>query len=166
MNRNVFIVFALILSNLIAQPGRPGGPGSPYGERMKMMSMWKLTEYLELDENQGDKFFPSMRVHRDGIQKIQAEEIEIFVKYKEKISAGEEISTNDVSNVLDKIQKLEQKRLDARLQFVRDSDKILGPTQQMKLLMFEGHMKKQIYDKMGEYQKQRKMKMRKDRKYR
>ncbi len=164
--RNILIVITLLLGILTAQPGRPGGPGGPYGERMKMMSMWKLTEYLELDEKQGDKFFPSMRIHRDGIQKIQAEEMEIFIKYKEKISAGEEISTGDVSKVLDKIQKLEQKRLDARLQFVRDSDKILGPTQQMKLLMFEGHMKKQIYDKMGEYQKQRKTKMRKGRKYR
>jgi len=158
MKKHVLLVFAMILGSLTAQPGQPGGPAGLYGQHMKMMSMWKLTEYLDLNEQQGDKFFPSMRAHRQGIQKIQAAEKAIFIEYKEKIASGAEISPGEISAVLEKIQKLEEKRLKARMQFVRDSEKILSPAQQMKLLMFEGHMKKQIYDKMGEYDKSRKMK--------
>ena len=57
----------MIMSFAFAQPGRPRGPGGQYSERMEMMMIWKLTEHLELSEEQAEKFFPSMRLHQKQV---------------------------------------------------------------------------------------------------
>jgi len=49
---------------------------------------------------------------------------------------------------LNKVAAYEQKRSKARIDFVKNSGDILNPTQQVKLLMFEGHMKQQVRNRM------------------
>ena len=61
------LLLLFMIGTLAAQPGRPGGPGGQYGERMEMMMIWKLTDHLELTQDQAEKFFPSMRAHQKQV---------------------------------------------------------------------------------------------------
>jgi len=49
---------------------------------------------------------------------------------------------------MNKVASFEQKKSKTRIDFVKNSGDILNPTQQVKLLMFEGHMKQQVRDRM------------------
>ena len=77
--RTIVIISIIGIGSLLAQPGKPRGPGGQYDERMEMMMIWKLTEHLELTEDQAEKFFPSMRAHQKQVLKIRKEEKELFI---------------------------------------------------------------------------------------
>lgn len=142
------LLLLFMIGTLAAQPGRPGGPGGQYGERMEMMMIWKLTDHLELTQDQAEKFFPSMRAHQKQVLKIRKEEKELFTPVYKKVKKGEDISKAEANKLLNKVATYEQKRSKARIDFVKDSGDILNPTQQVKLLMFDGQMKQQVRNRM------------------
>ena len=142
------LLLLFMIGTLAAQPGRPGGPGGQYGERMEMMMIWKLTDHLELTQDQAEKFFPSMRAHQKQVLKIRKEEKELFTPVYKKVKKGEDISKAEANKLLNKVATYEQKRSKARIDFVKNSGDILNPTQQVKLLMFDGQMKQQVRDRM------------------
>ena len=144
----ITLLLLLTVGTLAAQPGRPGGPGGQYSERMEMMMVWKLTDHLELTEAQAEKFFPTIRQYRKGVQKIRKEEMTLFKPMGKKANKGKEIKKSDVDKLLAKINSLEQKKSKARVDFIKKSGKILTPNQQVKLLMFEDHMKQQVKGRM------------------
>ena len=142
------LLLLFMIGTLAAQPGRPGGPGGQYGERMEMMMIWKLTDHLELTQDQAEKFFPSMRAHQKQVLKIRKEEKELFTPLYKKVKKGEDVSKAEATKLLNKVAAYEQKRSKARIDFVKNSGDILNPTQQVKLLMFDGKMKQQVRDRM------------------
>ena len=142
------LLLLFMIGTLAAQPGRPGGPGGQYGERMEMMMIWKLTDHLELTQDQAEKFFPSMRAHQKQVLKIRKEEKELFTPLYKKVKKGEDVSKAEATKLLNKVAAYEQKRSKARIDFVKNSGGILNPTQQVKLLMFDGQMKQQVRDRM------------------
>ena len=144
----VFLASIIGIGSLFAQPGKPKGPGGQYGERMEMMMIWKLTDHLELTQDQAEKFFPSMRAHQKQVLKIRKEEKELFTPLYKKVKKGEDVSKAEATKLLNKVAAYEQKRSKARIDFVKNSGDILNPTQQVKLLMFEGQMKQQVRDRM------------------
>jgi len=149
MKKTTIVITSIIgIGSLLAQPGKPRGPGGQYSERMEMMMIWKLTDHLELTQDQAEKFFPSMRAHQKQVQKIRKEEKELFTPVYKKVKKGEDISKAEANKLLNKVATYEQKRSKARIDFVKDSGDILNPTQQVKLLMFDGQMKQQVRDRM------------------
>jgi Spy/CpxP family protein refolding chaperone len=149
MKKTTIVITSIIgIGLLLAQPGKPRGPGGQYSERMEMMMIWKLTDHLELTQDQAEKFFPSMRAHQKQVLKIRKEEKELFTPVYKKVKKGEDISKAEANKLLNKVATYEQKRSKARIDFVKDSGDILNPTQQVKLLMFDGQMKQQVRDRM------------------
>jgi len=149
MKKTTIVITSIIgIGSLLAQPGKPRGPGGQYGERMEMMMIWKLTDHLELTQDQAEKFFPSMRAHQKQVLKIRKEEKELFTPVYKKVKKGEDISRAEANKLLNKVATYEQKRSKARIDFVKNSGGILNPTQQVKLLMFDGQMKQQVRDRM------------------
>ena len=61
---NKIAIPLMSFSIIFCQPGKPVGPGGQYGNRMEMMMVWKMTEYLNLSEQQAEKLFPRMRRQR------------------------------------------------------------------------------------------------------
>ncbi len=94
----------MIMSFAFAQPGKLRGPGGQYSERMEMMMIWKLTDHLELSEEQAEKFFPSMRLHQKQVLEIRKEERELFSPTFAKVKKGDQISKSEVTKLLKKIE--------------------------------------------------------------
>lgn len=154
MKQVLLIISAVFLMNvLLAQPGHPVGPGGQYGQKMEMMAIWKMTEYLNLSEAQAEKFFPRMNKHRRSMEDLNKKEKELFRPLAEKIKDEKEISKSELKTVLDKVEKLEEKRTKEKNKFVRNMGDILTPAQQVKLILFEGQMKKAIKDRMRDRQR-------------
>ena len=151
MKRNAILsIFLIATGLLLAQPGRPKGPGGQYGERMKMMMIWKLTDHLELSQNQAEIFFPVMREHQKELMRIRKEEMKLFDPTFAKVKNGEKVSKSDLNKLLGNIKSFEEKKVKDRIDFIKKSGDILDPTQQVKLLMFEPTVKQQMQRRMKE----------------
>ena len=94
----LLIMGVLLISNSIAQEDKKKDRRS---EKMEMMTVWKLTEHLKLTEEQGEKFFPRFRGHREELEKIHQEQRQLMQTLQEKIERGDEIKDNDTQNIED-----------------------------------------------------------------
>ena len=137
-------------SLILCQPGKARGPGGQYQNRMETMMVWKLTDYLNLSEQQAEKLFPRMRRHRVRMGDLHAEEKDLFDSYLSKIKKEEKISQSDVNAMLKKMESLEQKKSTNRIDFIRSTKDILDPEQQIMFMSFEPYMKQEAQKGMKE----------------
>ena len=137
-------------SFILCQPGKARGPGGQYQNRMETMMVWKLTDYLNLSEQQAEKLFPRMRIHRIRMGDLHTEEKDLFDSYLSKIKKEEKISQSDVNAMLKKMESLEQKKSTNRIDFIRSTKDILDPEQQIMFMSFEPYMKQEDQKGMKE----------------
>lgn len=164
------LMTAIVLSGLMtAQPMRgPGGgpriagPGKPHysgwqerdhpgpksKKQMEMMIMWRLTEELELSEEQASIFFPKFKKHRDEMEQIMDQLRELGADIKSKLDEEKEISDKYLKNTLGKITTLEQRKVDARKTFLNSMSGTLTNEQILKLSVFEQRFKGEIKKRM------------------
>tara|TARA_Y100000746_G_scaffold192555_1_gene173107 strand:- start:285 stop:782 length:498 start_codon:yes stop_codon:yes gene_type:complete len=148
MNKIVIIIMSF--SFILCQPGKARGPGGQYQNRMETMMVWKLTDYLNLSEQQAEKLFPRMRRHRVRMGDLHTEEKDLFDSYLSKIKKEEKISQPDVNAMLKKMESLEQKKSTNRIDFIRSTKDILDPEQQIMFMSFEPYMKQEAQKGMKE----------------
>ena len=148
MNKIVIIIMSF--SFILCQPGKARGPGGQYQNRMETMMVWKLTDYLNLSEQQAEKLFPRMRRHRMRMGDLHAEEKDLFDSYLSKIKKEENISQSDVNTMLKKMENLDQKKSTNRIDFIRSTKDILDPEQQIMFMSFEPYMKQEAQKGMKE----------------
>ena len=148
MNKIVIIIMSF--SFILCQPGKARGPGGQYQNRMETMMVWKLTDYLNLSEQQAEKLFPRMRRHRVIMGDLHTEEKDLFDSYLSKIKKEEKISQSDVNAMLKKMESLEQKKSTNRIDFIRSTKDILDPEQQIMFMSFEPYMKQEAQKGMKE----------------
>ena len=137
-------------SFILCQPGKARGPGGQYQNRMETMMVWKLTDYLNLSEQQAEKLFPRMRRHRVRMGDLHTEEKDLFDSYLSKIKKEEKISQSDVNTMLKKMENLDQKKSTNRIDFIRSTKDILDPEQQIMFMSFEPYMKQEAQKGMKE----------------
>ena len=148
MNKIVIIIMSF--SFILCQPGKARGPGGQYQNRMETMMVWKLTDYLNLSEQQAEKLFPRMRRHRVRMGDLHTEEKDLFDSYLSKIKKEEKISQSDVNAMLKKMESLDLKKSKNRLDFIRSTKDILDPEQQIMFMSFEPYMKQEAQKGMKE----------------
>ena len=147
---NNIAILLMSFSLAICQPGKPGGPGGQYGNKMEMMMVWKMTEYLNLSEQQAEKLFPRMRRQRIKMDDFFVTEKELFDLHLSKIKKGEKITQSDVDAVYNEMQDLTDKKNDARMKFFQSTRDILDPAQQIMFLSFEPYMNQEAQKGMKE----------------
>jgi len=148
MNKIVIIIMSF--SFILCQPGKARGPGGQYQNRMETMMVWKLTDYLNLSEQQAEKLFPRMRRHRVRMGDLHTEEKDLFDSYLSKIKKEEKISQSDVNAMLKKMESLGQKKSTNQIDFIRSTKDILDPEQQIMFMSFEPYMKQEAQKGMKE----------------
>ena len=129
------VIIFMSFSFILCQPGKGRGPGGQYQNRMETMMVWKLTDYLNLSEQQAEKLFPRMRRHRVRMGDLHAEEKDLFDSYLSKIK---------------KEENLDQKKSTNRIDFIRSTKDILDPEQQIMFMSFEPYMKQEAQKGMKE----------------
>ena len=139
MKKMIFIT-ALCVSLSMMQEARSG-------KNMKVMMKWQLTEYLDLEESQAEKFFPKMNSHEKELKSINKEIIELKNKLEEKIKFGT-ASKQENARVIQKIKELEKRKIEAKYQYLGSLDGVLEPNQVSKLMVFDKKFKKSLKEQI------------------
>ena len=139
MKKMIFII-ALCVSLSIMQEARSG-------KNMKVMMKWQLTEYLDLEESQAEKFFPKMNTHEKELKSINKEIIGLKNKLEEQINSGT-ASKQENARVIQMIKELEKRKIEAKYQYLGSLDGVLEPNQVSKLMVFDKKFKKSLKEQI------------------
>ncbi|MEO0092135.1 MAG: hypothetical protein ABIK61_05460 [candidate division WOR-3 bacterium] len=133
---------------LAEMPEKPGGPDfreKEPKEKLEMIRAWKLTEVLNLTEDQSIRFFPKLKELRRAREEFDQkrmkilDEIEDYLrdakKYEKELKAKiQEMELNET-----KFQELEKK-------LRKEIASILTPEQQAKFMLFQMRFNEELRD--------------------
>ena len=107
---------------------------------------WKLTEYLDLNEKQAEKFFPKMNKHEKNMKEINNKIKLLKENLENQINlqlSNSSYMTNNKNNI-EELRKLEKKKIDINADYMLSLQTVLEPNQLSKLLIFDKKFKKEL----------------------
>lgn len=146
--QQLFIGIALIIPLLAASPvSAHTGDGYHDGrdwrdderrrpEQLEALRIWKMTEYLKLDEKQAMEFFPALQQHQAQMAALDSSEHIIHQKLHEAIKS-EKVDQDFIDAQINAIVKLDNQRQQLRTEFLKSLSQYLTPEQQAKFLVFD-----------------------------
>ena len=118
----------------------------PARERMEMMKMWKMTEYLDLSEEQAEKFFPMYRTLSKELEEMSIQQREVMMNKKEILDGDKEIQGKEINKIVQNASEVEKKKIDKKQEFIEGLDDVLTARQKAKYVVFEIRFKTQLRD--------------------
>ena len=113
------------------------------GEKARMLMKWKLTEYLDISEEQGDTFFPRFNSFQKEHKSIHKQIGELFNEVDEMIN-DDKIDVGKIKEIKNQINELNHKRHQLKSEFIENNQDILTDEQLAKLLVFEHKFKRKL----------------------
>ena len=114
---------------------------------IESMMIWKLTEELELEVGQAEKFFPRFRQHRVEMENLRKKQRSLAGSIKLNMK-NSKLTSNEVNRIIKETSSLKRKMSDLEEKFLINSGDILNPVQQAKLGVFKHKMMKDLKGKM------------------
>ena len=114
---------------------------------MESMMIWKLTEELELEVDQAEKFFPRFRQHRGEMENLRRKQRSLAGSLKLNMK-NSKLTSSEVNRIIKETSSLKRKMSDLEEKFLINSGDILNPVQQAKLGVFKHKMMKDLKGKM------------------
>ena len=114
---------------------------------MESMMIWKLTEELELEVDQAEKFFPRFRQHRGEMENLRKKQRSLAGSLKLNMK-NSKLTSSEVNRIIKETSSLKKKMSDLEEKFLINSGDILTPVQQAKLGVFKHKMMKDLKGKM------------------
>ncbi|MCK4578908.1 MAG: hypothetical protein KAU50_08965 [Candidatus Marinimicrobia bacterium] len=131
------------------QDDAEAGPGlMQRSKQVEMVRMWKLTDYLELTEEQAANFFLKVRQHRDEMQEVKLKRLQLHQEFVSKLNA-DEVSSKDIDNYVDAISRMEKDRIDQRASHYKAVKDVLTANQLARYVTFEEHFKGRLREEIG-----------------
>jgi hypothetical protein len=130
-------------------PRRRAGDLQRMRERVNTMRMWKLTEYLDLSEEQADKFFPRTREHQKEADEFVVQRRDLYDDFRKKIDEGK-VNDRDVDQFLDEMARLEKAQIDLRMNHIRGFKDVLSDEQLAKFAIFQERLRRELRQRLGE----------------
>ena len=112
-------------------------------ERVNAMKVWKLTEYLELTEEQAGTFFIRLREHEEEAAGLNREKRQLYEEFQKRIDEGS-IKQKDVDRYLEESAKLEQAHIELRKQHLQSMKDILSEEQMAKFAVFQERFRREL----------------------
>ncbi len=122
--------------------GRRGDP-QRMRERLSAVKIWKITEYLDLSEEQAGKFFPRTQEHQKEADKLIQQRRRLYGDFQKKIDTGK-ISARDVDQYVDEVTRLDKAHIDLRTKHIKSLKDILTDEQLARFAIFNEHFRRQI----------------------
>ncbi len=152
--KQIIIGLLFLSMTLTAQPDRKRRTTMDHpGQRLEMMKMWRLTEELDLSEEQAGKFFPRYNALEKDIIEINQDQKKRLDILRKKENSGKEISQKELDNIMKEMSDLEQQKIQKKQQFFEDLDDFLTTDQRALYLGFEQRfmedLRKGMRDRVG-----------------
>ena len=155
----VTLILTLPLMTLSAQPDYKSGNS----QSSKAMGIWKMTEELELTENQAEKFFPKFRAHQDAVDKLRKEQRMSLKSIHESLKDGKDVSDKDLADAIKAFEKIETSKISTRVDFIESLEGVLTTSQRAKLMLAPDKMRREAKENIKKHKKSRQRRQKRDR---
>ena len=146
----------IIPFSLFAQ--RPGGQidrmNKPRRQQIEMLRIWKMTEELDLSEQQAEKFFPKLRNEDKKIEELENQRQKLYRELSKDVKKGA-IDAKDLDKTIDNLTEIQTNIIQKHAKFIRDMDGILSTDQQAKLILFRHKFRERMVGMMRDVQRNR-----------
>ncbi|MEA3286876.1 MAG: hypothetical protein U9Q77_05830 [Candidatus Marinimicrobia bacterium] len=140
MSRNILIILLIMIGVSIAQPP-PGGAGG--SRNINAVRIWKLTEMLELTEEQTVTFLPLVQIHERKLRNIQ-QEMQELNRAGHKLIDEQDISQKEVDKLIKQYIKKQNDIHKIKHDFTQSLPKYLTPKQQLLYIGFEARFRQDL----------------------
>jgi|GEM_PF-3004879 len=111
--------------------------------RLSAVKMWKLTEYLDLSEEQAEKFFPRTREHQKEMDKLIQRRRQLYEDFEQQIDDGK-VGTENVDRYIAETTRLDKALIELRAKHIQGLKDILSDEQLARFAIFDEHFRRQI----------------------
>jgi len=135
---------ALVMAGLVlAQPGPPTtGHRPPASRKLEALRIWRLTQELDLNEDQAALFFPKIRAMRELRRQHRLVRRALLDDLEERLAA-DPVDPALLTPILDSLATIEDNLREAELGLRREINAILSIEQQARLYVFEAGFDRQ-----------------------
>ena len=113
-------------------------------DRVRLLRMWKCTEYLKLDEETGAKFFPIMNRYDDQRLALNEERVGVLKDIKAELDK-ETPDDKKLGELIGKAEELRRKMEKLNQDEWNELKKVISIKQQAKLLLFYRDFDRDLY---------------------
>jgi len=141
----LILAVALVLSiggQALAQKG--GGHDKRPLEKLELAKLWKLTEFLELDEGRAAKLFPLLSGYDRKIAEKTGEKFEIMKKLKAHFDDVAQIPENELVKMSKRLWEIDKEVAQLQAERFDAVSKILSPEETAKYSAFEIIFKEEV----------------------
>ena len=146
--------FAAILGAVgvvFAQPMCLGGlhnPPKEVMERIETIKMWKLTERLDLSEEQAAKLFPLMKRFRERRDSLLRREADLVKQLRETVESGAD--SVQILEIIDALSDARMEECQIESEYYAKLREILSARQQAEYILFEIDFRKKLMELIRE----------------
>lgn len=139
------IILVMFTGMLQAQP--PHNPMRMHHppEQIETLRIWKMTEFLELSEDQAAQFFPAFQAHRKEIRLLDSTEMQIRQTIAKAVEA-EKTDQEFVDQQIAEINTVRRQKMTQEGEFLEQLSKYLTPEQQAKFIIFDDRFRRALRD--------------------
>jgi len=114
-------------------------------QRLEMLRVWKMTEYLELDESQAARFFPALQSMQERRYALDSTTISLHGIIRTELQEGE-VNQQQVNNWRQEILNNQEQKVRIQREFMETLPEYLTAEQQAKYLIFEQQFQQILWD--------------------
>jgi len=137
------ILFLIAIISAQSGPGDMGFcPPEDVVKRVETLKMWKLTEALDLTEEQAAVIFPAMREFREQQDSTRKRLGYLTDELRDKLISNAD--STEILGIIDEILSLKRQENENELEFMNKTRSVLSAEQQAKYILFEQEFRKKM----------------------
>ncbi len=153
----ITIVFALFLVGALQGAARAedwkDSPSeqdiSRVRKKIETLRAWKLTEFLNLDEQTSARLFPAMREADEGRQRIEAENRKLVHRMAQILKSGD-INQAEMAKILDRLQENRREMAQIEERHFKKVRSILSPADTARYILFQIRFQQEIRKRIAQ----------------
>ena len=144
----VILISLSLTSEAFSQPFHGGPPlNGPRREqirkRINTIKIWKMTEELNLSEQQSEKFFPIYNTFESKRKEAEDQRFDLL-RILDDLTLEENPSETEIYKLIDQLENIDQQMVNNRVEFKNKLKEILTTRQIGRLFVFEIKFQRQI----------------------
>ena len=119
-------------------------------EQLDALRIYKMTEYLNLSENQAVIFYPRLNAFENNIRQKQQQQMRIIREINRKLQEGNfKPADTDVQKYSRQLAEAEREMIQEKEKFINELGNVLTPEQQLRYLIFEARFRQRLIRSLG-----------------
>jgi len=124
-------------------------------EQIEALRIYKMTEFLDLTEEQAQAFFPKLKIFEDHLRAKQRKQMELVREINQKLKSTDfKPAETDVRRYAKQLADLEREIIQEKEKFISDCGPQLTSQQQLKFIVFENRFRQRLLQTLSGHGRQ------------